>query len=99
MAVAMARSYSSDYTPGLGTSTCCGCCPKKATHTQKSFMGLNLRATQKGNLKRVREGKDNRKTATEYCMNHALLDERKEGKGERKIGERREGLNKQTLWW
>lgn len=34
---------------------------------------------------------DNRKTATEYCMNHALLDERKEGKGERKIGERREG--------
>ena len=35
VAVAQASSCSSDWTPSLGTSICCGCSPKKKdTHTQ-----------------------------------------------------------------
>ena len=37
VAVAVAGSGSSDWTPRLGTSTCCRCGPKKHTHTQKEY--------------------------------------------------------------
>ena len=35
LAVALAGSYSSDSSPTLGTSTCCGCSPKKKTKLKK----------------------------------------------------------------
>ena len=40
MAVAWAGSYSSDSTPSVGTSICCGCSPKK-TKQNKTENGKN----------------------------------------------------------
>ena len=42
VAVVEARSYSSDWTPSLGTSTCCGCGPKKSNKKKRKIIKLSL---------------------------------------------------------
>ena len=51
--VAVAVEYSSDWTPSLGASICCGCGPKK-THTHKI---LNKERKKNQMLRLLRSGK------------------------------------------
>ena len=47
--VAQASSYSSHWTPNLGTSVCNGCCPKKEKEKKKVLMVLEYKEVENGN--------------------------------------------------